>query len=412
MIHGSKVLFGIGGGVAALKAADAARLLMEQGAQIQVVMSNAAAHFVTPFSLENLTGRPVYADLWSQSPSGEAHILHARWADVMVIAPATMELIGKLAMGLPDDALTCTAVACPAPLILAPAMNSVMWEHPATQHNLAILRDRGATIVGPTVGRLASGAEGIGRMAEAVDVADATAVALGRQGDMAGLRLVVTAGPTYEPIDPVRFVGNRSSGKMGYALAVAARDRGAVVTLISGPVSLATPYGVNIIHVGTAAEMHDAVRGAVVGADALIMAAAVADYRPSEVSKQKIKKGHASISLELQRNPDILESLSSAAIAKVGFAAETMNVVASGRQKLEDKRLDLLVANDVAGGAVFGSDYSRVHLIDRTGQITDIGPALKTEIAEHVLDALVLALRRAQNSAAGCAPSSMSLHEN
>lgn len=389
MPPGGKVLFGVGGGIAAFKAVEAMRLLIDRGAVVQAVMSDAAARFITPFSLENLTGRRVFSNLWAESPDGETHVRLAGWADVLVIAPATMELIGKLALGLPDDALTCTAAACRAPLVLAPAMNTVMFEQPATQENLAVLRGRGALVVGPVSGRLASGTVGMGRMAAPDDIAAAAAVALGRHGDLAGLRLLITAGPTQEPLDPVRYIGNRGSGKMGYALATAARDRGAVVTLISGPVALKAPFGVETLVIGTAVEMHAAVMERIARSDALIMAAAVADYQPATVAERKIKKGRESLALELTRTIDILGSLAGMPLIKIGFAAETGDLLAEGRRKLRDKGLDLLVANDVTGGAVFGSDTNHVFLIAGDGSAVEVGPAPKGEIAERILDALV-----------------------
>jgi phosphopantothenoylcysteine decarboxylase/phosphopantothenate--cysteine ligase len=409
MKPGRKVLFGIGGGIAAFKAVETARLLMERGAEVQAVMSAAAAHFITPFSLENLTGRRVFSDLWAESPAGETHIRLATWAEVLVIAPATMELIGKLALGLPDDALTCTAAACPAPLVLAPAMNSVMYAQPAMQQNLATLRERGALVVGPTSGRLASGDVGLGRMADPDDIADATAVALGHRGDLAGVRLLVTAGPTQEPLDPVRFLSNRSSGKMGYAIAVAARDRGAAVTLVSGPVALHAPFGVATVPVATAAQMRDAVQAHAGTADAVIMAAAVADYRPATRAEHKIKKGHAALALKLERTDDILSSLAGARLVKVGFAAETERLLEEGQRKLREKDLDLLVANDVSGGAVFGADTNHVYVIDRTGQSEEIGPAPKEHVAERILDVLAPLVRKSsalspQPSASGSPP--------
>ena len=380
MKSGSKILFGISGGIAAFKAVEAARLLMDRGAEVQAIMTPAATRFITPFSLENLTNRRVFADLWAESPDGETHVRLASWADVLVVAPATMELIGKLALGLPDDALTCTAAACPAPLVLAPAMNAVMYEHAATQQNLATLRARGALVVGPTVGRLANGAVGSGRMADPIDIADAVAVALARHGDFAGRRIVVTAGPTQEPLDPVRYVGNRSSGKMGYAIATAARDRGAQVTLISGPVALPPPFGVEVVSIHTAAEMLAATRERIAGADALIMAAAVADYRPARAAGAKIKKGQGRLVLDLERTADVLGTLREAPLVKVGFAAETEKVIEEGNRKLRDKGLDLLVANDVAQGRVFGSDTNHVYLIDRSGSHQEIGPAPKERL--------------------------------
>jgi len=393
--RGSKVLFGVGGGIAAFKAVEAARLLMERGAEVRTVMSAAAARFITPFSLENLTNHAVFSDLWAESPEGETHIRLAAWADVLVIAPATMELIGKLALGLPNDALSATAAACSAPLVLAPAMNNVMYENGATTANLTTLRERGATVVGPTYGRLANGARGLGRMAAPEDIAAAVAMTLGQSGNLAGRRVLVTAGPTQEPLDPVRYIGNRSSGKMGYAMAVAARDRGATVTLVSGPVALPPPYGVEVVPVTTAATMYDAVHAHAAASDVLIMAAAVADYRPVTASEHKIKKERASLTLELERTTDILGSLAEAAAprVKVGFAAETRAVVDEGTRKLRRKGLDLVVANDVAGGAVFGTDSNHVHLIDRDGATEELGPAPKEQIAESILDAVVELLR-------------------
>jgi len=404
MQRGSKVLFGVGGGIAAFKAVEAARLLMERGAEVRAVMSASATRFITPFSLENLTNHSVFSDLWSESPEGETHIRLAGWADALVIAPATMELIGKLALGLPNDALSATAAACPAPLVLAPAMNTVMYENAATTANLATLRERGAVVVGPTYGRLANGAQGLGRMAAPEDIAAAVAMTLGRRGDLVGRRVLVTAGPTQEPLDPVRYIGNRSSGKMGYALAVAARDRGAAVTLVSGPVALRPPYGVAVVNVTTAEEMRAAVHAhvtATTATDVLIMAAAVADYRPLTAAEHKIKKEQATLTVALERTVDILGSLTALAGArpiKVGFAAETRGVVDEGTRKLERKGLDLVVANDVAGGAVFGADTNHVHLIDREGNTEELGPAPKEHIAEGILDAVAELLREREQS--------------
>ncbi len=395
MRRGSKVVFGVGGGIAAFKAVETIRLLMERGAEVHAVMSAAAARFITPFSLENLTNHEVFSDLWAESTEGETHVRLASWADVVVVAPATMELLGKLALGLPDDALTCTVAACPAPLVLAPAMNTVMFAQPALQQNLETLRARGASIVGPVSGRLANGASGLGRMAAPEDIAAATAVALGRSDALAGRRIVVTAGPTQEPLDPVRYIGNRSSGKMGYAVALGARDRGALVTLISGPVALAEPWGVELVKVGTAAEMRHAVERAVGGADVLVMAAAVADYRPRTVAPGKIKKGEATLTLDLERTDDILGGLSQAPLLKVGFAAETDHVLDEGLRKLHHKGLDFVVANDVQGGAVFGHDDNHVHMIAEDGSITTVGPTSKANVAEAILDAIVDALLNA-----------------
>jgi phosphopantothenoylcysteine decarboxylase/phosphopantothenate--cysteine ligase len=294
-------------------------------------------------------------------------------------------------------------------------MHSLMYAQPATQQNLATLRERGALVVGPTSGRLASGDVGPGRMADPDDIAAAAAVALGRRGDLAGVRLLVTAGPTQEPLDPVRFLGNRSSGKMGYAIAVAARDRGADVTLVSGPVALRTPFGVALVPVATAAQMRDAVHAHAGAADAVIMAAAVADYRPATMAERKIKKGQAALVLELERTDDILSSLAGARLIKVGFAAETEQLLEEGRRKLREKDLDLLVANDVSGGAVFGADSNHVYVIDRAGRAEEIGPAPKEHVAERILDALAPLVRKpsaasAQPSASGSPPQESSSH--
>ncbi len=294
MLLNKRILVGICGGIACYKAVELVSQLQQAGALVDVVMSEHAEEFVRPLTFSTMSHRPVYSDLWE--PSGraaETHIALGERAELLVIVPATANTIAKLAHGIADNMLTAVALATQAPLLLAPAMHHNMYTHPATQANLASLRERGAYIVEPEVGRLASGEVGVGRLPDTNVLLGAINAALGRKGDLAGRRVVVTAGGTQEPIDPVRFVGNRSSGKMGYALAIEARDRGAEVILISGPVALDAPYGVEVHRVETAVQMRDAVRSAVVDADVLVMSAAVADYRPAEAAAQKLKKGGA-----------------------------------------------------------------------------------------------------------------------
>lgn len=369
-----------------------------------------------------MSHRPVYTDLWE--PSGraaETHIALGEEAEVFVILPATANTLAKLAHGIADNMLTAVALATKAPLVLAPAMHSTMYTHPATQANLATLRERGAYIIEPEVGRLASGEAGIGRLPETGVLLGAIQLVLGRHGDLAGRRVVVTAGGTQEPIDPVRFVGNRSSGKMGYALAVEARGRGADVILISGPVALDAPYGVEVRRVETALQMRDAVFDAVKEADVLVMSAAVADYRPAGAAAQKLKKegqgaqevdSEGGFTLRLVRNPDILGELAEAIqgpeeagsisrkneprqrLVRVGFAAETGNVLTYARDKLAAKRLDLLVANDVSrSDSGFGSDTNKVYIFHIDGSMEDLPVMPKTGVAAAIWDRVVHLLR-------------------
>jgi phosphopantothenoylcysteine decarboxylase/phosphopantothenate--cysteine ligase len=376
-------------------------------------MSERAEEFVRPLTFSTMSHRPVYSDLWE--PSGEAaeiHIQLAEAAELLVIVPATANTLAKLAHGIADNMLTAVALATRAPVVLAPAMHHHMYTHPATQANLELLRARGVFLLEPEVGRLASGEVGIGRLPETPVLLGAISVVLGRDGDLAGRRVVVTAGGTQEPIDPVRYVGNRSSGKMGYAIASVARDRGAQVTLISGPVSLEAPYGVKVIQVGTALQMRDAVVDAAREADVLIMSAAVADYRPAQVATQKLKKegsGDAQMyqmgdefSLQLTRTPDILGELAilfdkrsgefkpQHPFIRVGFAAETNDLIRYARAKLAAKHLDLLVANDVSrSDSGFGSDTNRVLLFSADGKMEDLPLLSKTEVAGRIWDRVV-----------------------
>ncbi|MDD5082909.1 MAG: bifunctional phosphopantothenoylcysteine decarboxylase/phosphopantothenate--cysteine ligase CoaBC [Dehalococcoidales bacterium] len=395
MLTDKTVVLGISGGIAAYKAADIASKLTQAGARVEVIMTEAATRFITPLTLRSLTGRPVVTTMWElASEFSIEHVALAEAADIVVIAPATANIVAKIATGMADDMLTCTVLATKAPVVVAPAMNVNMWENPVTQDNLARLRARGFTIVDPTYGRLASGKIGLGRLAETETIIGTVKQVLGRNGDLAGKRIVVTAGGTQEPIDPVRHISNRSSGKMGYALAEAARDRGAMVSLITGPVSLPEPVGMEIVHVRTAAEMKAAVAKATAQADALVMAAAVADYRPKEVAPTKIKKDSAGLTLELVRTPDILAEVAGNFV-RVGFAAESENVVANARQKLEKKQLDIIIANDItAVDSGFDVDTNRVIIIGREGEEEKLPLLTKREVADRILDRVVELLNR------------------
>jgi phosphopantothenoylcysteine decarboxylase / phosphopantothenate---cysteine ligase len=405
-----RILVGICGGIASYKAVELVSRLQQAGALVDVIMSERADEFVRPLTFSSLSHRPVYSDLWE--PSGraaETHIALAEEAELLVVVPATANTIAKLAHGVADNMLTAVALATKAPLLLAPAMHQNMYTHPATQANITLLRERGVFIVEPEVGRLASGDVGIGRLPDTSVLLGATRVVLGRNGDLAGYRVVVTAGGTQEPIDPVRYVGNRSSGKMGYALATEARDRGAYVILISGPVVLDVPYGVEVRRVETAIQMRDAVHDAVIDADVLVMSAAVADFRPAEVATQKIKKSESQeldeqngFFLRLVRNPDILEELAGSVhtntgnerpgrqLVRVGFAAETSNLVAYASAKLIAKRLDLLVANDVSrSDSGFGTETNKVHIFHANGTVEDLPVMPKTGVAAAIWDRIV-----------------------
>jgi phosphopantothenoylcysteine decarboxylase/phosphopantothenate--cysteine ligase len=391
------IVLGVTGSIAAYKAADLASRLTQAGLSVHTVMTENATKLVAPATFRALTGRPVAAGMFDLSnPFSIEHVSLAEIADALVIAPATANVIAKLAQGIADDLLTCTALATRAPLLIAPAMHTAMWENPATQANVETLRGRGVTFAGPAVGRLASGGHGAGRMASVDDILDEIGALLGRHGSLEGRRVVVTAGGTREAIDPVRFLGNRSSGKMGYAVAAAARDRGACVTLISAPVTIHRPAGVRMIDVTTADEMLAAVRQALPGSDVLIMAAAVADFAPATPSSKKAKKGNAPLSVDLRRTPDILEAVRDVPVkVKVGFAAETEDLLENARAKLAKKNLDLVVANDVGGeNSPFGSDENQATLVDRAGA-TPTPRLSKRALAELVLDRVVALLERA-----------------
>lgn len=385
------VVLGVGGGIAAYKACEVARLVVKGRGTVRVAMTPAAARFVQPLTFQALSGAPVLVDLLD--PAAEAsygHLALARVADVVVIAPATADLLARLRAGMADDAVTTTVLAATCPVLLAPAMNTRMWRNPATQENLAALRARGMHVVGPGAGELADGDVGEGRLAEPEEIAAAAARLLGG-GDLAGRRVLVTAGPTREPIDPVRFISNPSSGKMGYAIARVAARRGAEVTLVSGPTQLDDPAGAKVVRVETAEQMAQAVDAAAEGMDLFVGAAAVSDYRPRAASPRKIKKGQGDETLVLSRTPDILAGLGARfaggpnAPVLVGFAAETEEVIARAREKLKGKRCDLVVANKVgAPGAGFGGDTNRVALVSGTELAEIEGP--KERIAEAILD--------------------------
>ena len=388
------IVLGITGGIAAYKAADIASKLTQAGARVEVIMTESATKFIAPLTLRSITGRPVVTDMFE--PASEwsiEHIALAEVADVVVIAPATANTIAKLAAGIADDMLCCTVLATKAPIIVAPSMDANMFDNPITQDNLTKLKDRGFTIVDPGYGYLASGKIGIGRLAEVETIVGTIKQVLGRGGDLAGKRIVVTAGGTQEPIDPVRHIGNRSSGKMGYAMAEAARDRGAKVILITAPTALPEPAGIEVVHIQTATQMKDAVARAIAQADALLMAAAVADYQPKTAAKAKIKKEAPSLTVELIRTSDILTEVKGDFL-KVGFAAESEDIVANARQKLEKKQLDLIVANDITDKeSGFGADTNKVTLIDRNGKVESLPLLTKREVADRILDKVVELLK-------------------
>ena len=391
------VVLGVTGSIAAYKAADLASRLTQAGLSVHTVMTENATKLVGPATFRALTGRPVATEMFDlTNPFSIEHVSLADLADVFVVAPATANVIAKLAHGIADDLLTCTALATRAPLLVAPAMHTAMWENPATQANVETLLTRGVRFVGPAVGRLASGGHGAGRMASVDDIADEIGAILGRNGDLAGRRILVTAGGTREAIDPVRFLGNPSSGKMGYAVAAAARDRGAAVTLVSGPTSLRRPAGVRVIDVVSADEMLEAVRGALPGQDVLVMAAAVADFAPKTTLSHKAKKGDAALKLDLRRTADILETVRAIPVkVKVGFAAETENLVENARDKLERKDLDFVVANDVGGtDCPFGSDENQAILVN-ADDATSTPRLSKRALADLVLDRVVTLLENA-----------------
>jgi phosphopantothenoylcysteine decarboxylase/phosphopantothenate--cysteine ligase len=397
MLRGKNIVLGVTGSIAAYKAVSVASRLAHSGANVDVIMTEAATKFVAPLSFHAITRRPVLTEMFElDSQSNIRHLALATAADLMVVAPATADVIAKLAAGLADDLLCCTILAGKSPVILAPAMDTNMYENSITQDNLAKLRRRRFVIVPPATGTLASGKEGLGRLAPAADIVATICQVLTRGEDLAGKRIIVTAGGTQEPIDPVRCVTNRSSGKMGYALAEAARDRGAEVTLITAPTSLPKPSDVTIVSVCTAEEMQAAVRDSAPHTDALIMAAAVADFRPKRTTQHKIKKEVAELTLELERTPDILASVQGHFV-KIGFAAETATLIENATRKLREKGLDLIVANDItASDSGFAVDYNQVTIIDKAGSAESLPLLAKREVADRILDKVATLLGRSR----------------
>ncbi len=385
-----RVVLGVSGGIAAYKSAEIVRALVDAGAEVRVVMTPAATRFLAPLTLSVLSKSPVVADLWDPSSGAVDHVALARWADVLAVAPATADVLAKLAHGIGDDALTTYALGHRKALLLAPAMNTWMWAHPATEENLAVLKARGATVVEPDAGDLACGDVGPGRLAPPARIALAILGAGAVARSLEGRRVLVTAGPTREPVDPVRFLSNRSSGKMGYALAREAARRGADVVLVSGPVALAPPPGARLVRVERASEMRDAVLAEIGEADALLMAAAPADFTVASPAAAKIKRAAGVPRLELVPTPDVLKAAAAAArktAVLVGFAAETQDLLANAARKLSDKGVDLLVANDVARpGVGFDADENEVVLLSPGAEASRIERASKTVVAGRILD--------------------------
>ena len=391
-LQGKSIVLGLTGGVACYKAADLASKLVQAGAMVDAIMTRGAVNFLSPLTFRSITQRPVVTDLFDpQSEAAMDRLATARRADLVVVAPATAHTIAKIAWGLADDALTTTVLSTRAPVIVCPAMDGIMYENPATQENLDKLKSRGHTIVGPACGRLASGLPGPGRLLETPELLGHIRQALGRDGDLSRRKVVVSAGGTHEPIDTVRFISNRSSGKMGYAVAEAARDRGAATVIVAAPNALSDPVGVRVVHVVTALEMQNAIVEETRDADALIMAAAVADWRPVAVADHKLKKGKAEHwSIELEKTPDILAEIRGESLVKVGFAAESEDMESNARAKLMDKGLHLIAANDVtAEGSGFETDTNRVVLLDCDGGVEDLGLLSKYEVGHRILDRVV-----------------------
>ncbi len=396
------ILLGVSGSIAAYKAADLASKLAQGGARVHAILTKAATQFISPLTFQSVSGQPAYtdADLWG----AQAHVLHiglAQDADLFIIAPATANTLAKLAHGFADDLLALTALALEhgddaSPLLIAPAMDAGMYSHPSTQANIATLRARGAQFVGPETGHLASGLTARGRMSEPATILGRARRLLARGGPLSGRHVVVTAGPTQEPLDPVRYLTNRSSGRQGYALAQAALDSGAEVTLISGPTTLAPPEGARLLSVRSADEMSAAVLEHAPAADVLLMAAAVADFRPAQTANQKIKKTGQAFTLELTATPDILNTLKRQAKrprVTVGFAAETQDLLTNARAKLEAKGLDLIVANNVsAADAGFAVATNRVAILHRDGQIEELPLMSKAEVATEIIKRIIAML--------------------
>jgi len=388
MIEGKQIVLGVTGGIAAYKAVELVRQLRTRGAEVHVIMTKNAQQFVTPLTFQTISCRFVFTDLFNSFRPEIDHIALADKADILIIAPATANMIAKVASGFADDLLSTVVLATRAPILIAPAMNVHMWENPVVKHNLEKLRERGVSIAEPAAGELACGYEGKGRLAEIEDILEEAIIILTRK-DLQGERILITAGPTHELIDPIRMITNRSSGKMGYALARASHRRGAEVVLISGPTHLKTIPRILTIQVRNSFEMNRAVMDNYKPCSIIIKAAAVADYRPKKNSKDKMKKTHKAFSLELERNPDILYQLGKNKGNRilVGFAAETRNIISQAKSKLDRKNLDLIVANNVLQrGGGFGSDNNEATLIDYEGKIDAFPLMDKEKLADKILD--------------------------
>ncbi len=391
-MQGRRIVLGVTGGIAAYKAVYLARELVSRGAEVRVAMTTTAAKLIGPVTFTGLLGRPPVIDLWDPSYAGEVHVDLARWAEALVVAPATANMIARFAHGLAADPVSATALCFDGAVVVAPAMHHRMWKHPATTANVRALVERGTRFVGPVYGKLASGEEGLGRMSEPKEIADALATLwTATPRDLVGVRLLVSAGPTHEALDPVRFLGNRSSGRMGFAIAERARDRGAEVTLVAGPVALADPPGVTVVRVRSALEMQAAIAPRASALDAIVMAAAVADFRPREIATDKIKKsdGEDAPSIELVRNPDILAGLGTERTGPrpylVGFAVETRDLEEAARRKLARKKVDLVVANHAS--VAFEGDENEALLV-RTDHVEATGRITKRDLADRILDAI------------------------
>ena len=392
MLQGKKIVLGVTGGIAVYKAVDLVSRLRKAGCEVRVVMTEHAQQFVTPLTFKEISGNAVATSMWNANQEFNVeHIALANWADAFLVAPATANILAKMACGIVDDLLSTTLLAAQAPIVVCPAMNTGMYQNPATQENIAKLQERGVTVMPPAVGHLACGTSGPGRLPEPQQIVEfMSAFFAGREGDLRGLRVLVTAAGTREPIDPVRYVGNRSSGKMGYAVAQMAAERGADVLLISGPSALATPPNVRVVNVETTNEMLEACLAAYGDVDIVIKAAAVADYRPRDVADQKIKKKtDDALTVVMDKNPDILKTLGAKKEQQVlvGFAAETQNLLANAREKVVKKNLDMIVANDVtAAGAGFNSDTNIVKFLFANGDVRELEQMPKVDVANKILD--------------------------
>lgn len=399
MLKGKNIVLGVTGGIAAYKAVEAASRLRQAGAEVYVIMTREATEFVTELTFREISGHPVVMDMWSKVTHWNVqHIALANLADMVLIVPATANIIGKAAAGLADDMLTTTLLATKAPVLFAPAMNSNMYENPVVQSNIRKLQDRGWQLIAPASGHLACGKAGVGRLPEPSDIAAEVERFFAGAQTLAGRKVLVTAAGTIEPIDPVRFIGNRSSGKMGYAIAEEARNRGAEVVLVSGPSALAEPAGMRVLHVETTAQMREAVLQEYADSDIVIKAAAVADYRAGEIAENKIKKNDETLTLVLEKNPDILKELGS--LKKpgqilVGFAAETQKLLEYARTKLEKKNLDFIVANDVTKpNAGFNAETNLIKILSRDGSVEEFSLMSKKLLAGVILDRVVQCLAR------------------